>query len=118
MKPGTSSFDDQEWQRLRRERLRCQRGRNSVRWRVGRERKGCPVVQEAALIQSRMVRLLALAVSSLPTTRRVRYAVQAFLGDGDAKRPSYLQTPARCPKARSASIHDRSKAVYEGLMAR
>jgi hypothetical protein len=27
-----------------------------------------------------------------------------------------LQTLADCPKARSASIHDRCKVVYEGLM--
>ena len=34
---------------------------------------------------------------------------------GDAKLTDLLQTLANCPKARSASIHDRCKAVFEGL---
>jgi hypothetical protein len=34
---------------------------------------------------------------------------------GDAKLTDLLQTLADCRKARSASIHDRCKAVYEGL---
>ena len=36
---------------------------------------------------------------------------------GDAKLTDLLQTLADCPKARSASIHDRCKVVYEGLIA-
>jgi hypothetical protein len=35
---------------------------------------------------------------------------------GDAKLTDLLQTLANCPKAHSASLHDRCKAVYEGLM--
>ena len=31
---------------------------------------------------------------------------------GDAKLTDLLQTLANCPKARSASIHDRCKAVF------
>ena len=34
---------------------------------------------------------------------------------GDAKLADLLQTLANCPKARSASIHDRCRAVFEGL---
>jgi hypothetical protein len=34
---------------------------------------------------------------------------------GDAKLTDLVQTLANCQKARSASIHDRCKAVYEGL---
>ena len=34
---------------------------------------------------------------------------------GDAKLTDLLQTLAECQKARSASIHNRCKAVYEGL---
>jgi hypothetical protein len=34
---------------------------------------------------------------------------------GDAKLTDLLQTLANCPKARSASIHDRCHAVYSGL---
>jgi hypothetical protein len=37
---------------------------------------------------------------------------------GDAKLTDLLQTLADCPKTESASIHDRCKAVYEGLRAR
>jgi hypothetical protein len=33
----------------------------------------------------------------------------------DAKLPDLLVTLADCPKARSVSICDRCKAVYEGL---
>ena len=33
----------------------------------------------------------------------------------DAKLTELLQTLANCPKARSASIHDRCRAVFEGL---
>jgi hypothetical protein len=35
--------------------------------------------------------------------------------DGDAKLTDLLLTLADCPKAHSASIHVRCKAVYEGL---
>ena len=34
---------------------------------------------------------------------------------GDAKLTDLLQSLANCPKARSASIHDRCRAVFEGL---
>jgi hypothetical protein len=34
---------------------------------------------------------------------------------GDAKMIDLLQTLANCPKARSANIHDRCRAVFEGL---
>jgi hypothetical protein len=37
---------------------------------------------------------------------------------GDAKLIDLLTTLADCPKARSVSIYDRCKAVYEGLSAR
>jgi hypothetical protein len=35
---------------------------------------------------------------------------------GDEKMPDLLAVLAKCPKARSASIHDRCKAVYEQLL--
>ena len=41
-----------------------------------------------------------------------------FEQHGDAKLTDLLVTLADCPKTRSASIHDRCKAVYEGLAAR
>jgi hypothetical protein len=34
---------------------------------------------------------------------------------GDAKITDLLQTLANCPKARSANIHDRCRAVFERL---
>ena len=34
----------------------------------------------------------------------------------DAKLTELLQTLANCPKARSASIHDRCRAVFDGLV--
>jgi hypothetical protein len=37
---------------------------------------------------------------------------------GDAKLTVLLQTLADCPKARSVSIYDRCRAVYEGLAVR
>ena len=37
---------------------------------------------------------------------------------GDAKLTDLLATLADCPKARSASIHDRCKTVYEWLEER
>ena len=35
---------------------------------------------------------------------------------GDAKLTDLLVTLANCPKARSARMYDRCKAVYEGLV--
>ena len=46
-----------------------------------------------------------------------RYDVKRLIAvhGPDAKLTDLLQTLADCQKARSASIHDRCKAVYEGL---
>jgi hypothetical protein len=50
---------------------------------------------------------------------QARYAVARLLEEhGDAKLTDLLVTLADCPKTRSASVHDRCKAVYEGLAAR
>ena len=37
---------------------------------------------------------------------------------GNAKLTELLVTLANCPKVRSTSVHDRCKAVYEGLATR
>jgi hypothetical protein len=37
---------------------------------------------------------------------------------GDAKLTELLVTLANCPKARSASVYDRCRVVYEGLAVR
>ena len=44
-----------------------------------------------------------------------RYSVTRLIAEhGDAKLTDLLVTLADCAKARSVSIHDRCKAVYEG----
>jgi hypothetical protein len=46
------------------------------------------------------------------------YNVDGLLEEhGDVKLTDLLRTFADCPKTRSAIIHDRCKAVYEGLWA-
>jgi len=48
--------------------------------------------------------------------RRGRYTVDKLMAEhGDAKLTDLLATLAGCAKARSVSVHDRCKAVYEGL---
>ena len=60
-----------------------------------------------------------LAIVCEPCNRRGRYAVTKLLEQhGDAKLTDLLVTLADCPKTRSASVHDRCKAVYEGLAGR
>jgi hypothetical protein len=45
-----------------------------------------------------------------------RYSVaRLIVQHGDVKRTDLLQTLADCPKARSLSVDDRCKAVYEGF---
>ena len=57
-----------------------------------------------------------LSIVCEPCNRHGRYSVARLLEEhGDAKLTDLLQTD--CPKARSASIRDRCKVVYEGLMA-
>ena len=49
--------------------------------------------------------------------RQRRYAVARLIEEhGDAKLTELLVTLAYCPKARSASMYERCKAVYEGPM--
>jgi hypothetical protein len=58
------------------------------------------------------VRSPTLIVACEPCGRRGAYRVARLREQhGDAKLPDLLQTLANCPKARSASIHDRCKAV-------
>jgi hypothetical protein len=60
-----------------------------------------------------------LSIVCEPCARRGRYAVARLLEEhGDAKLTELLVTLANCPKARSASVYDRCKAVYEGLVVR
>jgi hypothetical protein len=53
-----------------------------------------------------------LTIVCAPCGRRGRYSVARLMEQhGDAKLPDLLLTLANCPKARSASIHDRCRAV-------
>ncbi|HZZ23330.1 MAG TPA: hypothetical protein VFE60_12485 [Roseiarcus sp.] len=62
------------------------------------------------------VRAPTLSIVCEACARRGRYAVARLMEQySDAKLTDLLQTLANCPKARSASIHDRCKAVFEGL---
>ena len=55
-----------------------------------------------------------LSIVCEPCGRRGTYSVARLMErHGDAKLTDLLQTLANCPKARSASIHDRCKAVFE-----
>ena len=59
----------------------------------------------------------ALSIVCEPYGRRGRYAVARLIEEhGDAKLTDLLLTLANCKKARSVSIHDRCKAVFEGLI--
>ena len=65
------------------------------------------------------VRAPTLTIVCEPCVMRGRYAVARLLEEhGDAKLTDLLRTLADCPKTRAASIHDRCKAVFEGLRAR
>ena len=65
------------------------------------------------------VRDPTLSIVCEPCNRRARYDVQRLMAQhGDAKLTDLLQTLADCRKARSASIHDRCKAVFDGLATR
>ena len=57
-----------------------------------------------------------LSIVCAPCGRRGSYNVARLLEQhGDAKLTDLLATLAQCQKARSASVHDRCKAVFEQL---
>jgi hypothetical protein len=65
------------------------------------------------------VRAPTLTIVCEPCGRRGQYNVERLMAEhGDAKLTDLLATLADCPMARSTSIYDRCKAVYEGLNAR
>jgi hypothetical protein len=47
--------------------------------------------------------------------RETYYKARLMERHGNAKLTDLLQTLANCPKVRSASIHDRCRAVFESL---
>jgi hypothetical protein len=63
------------------------------------------------------VRGPTLSIVCEPCGRRGRYNVDKLIAEhgADAKLTDLLVTLADCEKARSVSVHDRCKAVYEGL---
>jgi hypothetical protein len=59
------------------------------------------------------VREPTLAIVCEPCSRRGVYNIARLMAEhGDAKLTDLLHAVVECPKARSASIHDRCKAVY------
>jgi hypothetical protein len=57
-----------------------------------------------------------LSIVCDPCGRHGTYSVARLMErHGDARLTDLLQTLANCPKARSASIYDRCKAVFERL---
>ena len=59
------------------------------------------------------VKTPTLTIVCSPCSRRGSYDVQRLMAQhGDAKLTDLMQTLPNCQKARSASIHDRCKAVY------
>jgi hypothetical protein len=72
--------------------------------------------RDGALILSDL-RQPTLSIVCEPCGRIGRYSVAKLMEEhGDAKLTDLLQELAACPKARSASIRDRCKAVYEELL--
>lgn len=62
------------------------------------------------------VRAPTIAIVCAPCGRRERYDVDRLkAAHWNAKLTDLLATLANCEKARSVSVHDRCKAVYEGL---
>jgi hypothetical protein len=82
----------------------------------------CAIVQamprDGSLVLSD-VRAPTLAIVCEPCGRRGQYNVERLMAEhGDAKLTVLLPALADCPKARSVSIYDRCRAVYEGLAVR
>ena len=72
--------------------------------------------RDGALVLSDL-RQPTLSIVCEPCGRRGRYSVAKLMEEhGDAKLTDLLRTLANCPKAQSASIHDRCKAVYGQLL--
>jgi hypothetical protein len=62
------------------------------------------------------VRSSTLSIVCEPCGRRGRYSVAKLIEEhGDAKLTDLLRALANCPKAQSASVYDRCKAVYDGF---
>ena len=65
------------------------------------------------------IRGTTLTIVCEPCGRRGQYNVERLMAErGDAKLTELLVTLANCPKARSASVYDRCRVVYEGLAVR
>jgi hypothetical protein len=82
-----------------------------MRYRPAMPRDGSLVLSD--------VRAPTLTIVCGPCGRHGQYKVERLMAEhGDAKLTELLVTLVNCPKARSTSVHDRCKAVYEGLATR
>jgi hypothetical protein len=62
------------------------------------------------------VREPTLTIVCQPCAMRGRYNVERLMAKhGDARLTDLRHALANCPKARSTTIYDRCKVVYEGL---
>jgi hypothetical protein len=65
------------------------------------------------------IRGATLTIVCEPCGWRGQYNVERLMAEhGDAKLTELLVTLANCHKARSASVYDQCRAVYEGLAVR
>ena len=79
----------------------------------------CPWMPRDGALTLSDVRSPTLSIVCEPCGRRGQYNVERLMAEhGDANLTELIVTLANCPKARSASVYDRCRAVYEGLMAR
>ena len=72
--------------------------------------------RDGALVLSD-VHSAALSIICEPCGRHGTYKVERLMErHGDAKLTDLLQMLANCPKARSVSVHERCKVVFEQLL--
>src|SRR4029077_14820371 len=92
--------------------------RLKVSQQIGDRSVYCPWMPRDGALTLSDVRSPTLSIVCEPCNRRGRYSVARLIDEhGDAKLTDLLLTLADCQKGRSDSIHDRCKAVYEGLIA-
>ena len=78
--------------------------------------RGC---REMAALTLSEVLSPTLSIVCEPCNRHGRYSVARLVEEhGDANLTELIVTLTNCPKARSASIHERCKAVFERLVVR
>ena len=79
----------------------------------------CPRMPRDGALTLSDIRGATLTIVGEPCGWRGQYKVERPMAEhGDAKLTELLVTLANCRRARSASVYDRCRAVYEGLAMR